>query len=72
MKSIIGQKLPVSREASGTLRRPNWQHVMPGSVLEANLKFFDNRFSETHYKHNWIKRVWYTSTIGRRYWKVIA
>lgn len=72
MKTIIGQRLPVSREATIKLRRPNWQHVLPGSVLEANMKFFDNRLHEIIYKHAWWKRIWYTSTIGRHYWKATA
>ena len=62
------QKLPVSREATIKLKHLNWQHVMPGTPLEANLKFFDNMMHEVHYKHSWWKRVWYTSRIGRRYW----
>lgn len=72
MKAITGSKLPVSREATVRLRRPNWQHVMPGTVLEANLKFFDNRLHEVCYKHSWWKRVWYTSKIGRHRWRVSA
>lgn len=72
MKSIIGSTLPVSREATIRLRHLNWQHVLPGSVLEANLKFFDGTLYEIHYKHTWWKRVWYSSRIGRDYWKVTA
>jgi hypothetical protein len=68
MKKIVGSTLPVSREAVVKLRHPNWQHILPGSVLEANLKFFGNRLHEIHYKHSWWKRVWYTSIMGRKYW----
>jgi len=66
--AIIGRQLPVSKEATIYLKHPNWQHILPGSVMEANLKFFDMELAEIHYKHSWWKRVWYTSTIGKRYW----
>lgn len=67
--AIIGRMLPTSREATIKLKNPRWEHIGQGSVVEAKLKFFDNELHEIHYKHNWWKRVWYTSRIGRQYWK---
>jgi len=56
------------KEQTITLKRPTEQVVMPGSPLEATLHFYDGQLGRTVYKHNWLKRVWYTSQIGRHFW----
>jgi hypothetical protein len=55
-------------EPTITLKQPTTQVIMPGTVLEATLHFYDQQLGRTVYKHSWLKRVWYTSTIGRRFW----
>ena len=71
MKAIIGQKLPVSREAVVTLKFPTTQMIMVGTPLEAHCTFFNGQLGRVRYKHPWYKRVWYTSWIGKDFWKAV-
>lgn len=57
-------------EQTITLKRPTTQVILPGTVLEATLHFYDQQLGRTVYRHNWLKRVWYTSQIGRHFWTV--
>jgi hypothetical protein len=55
-------------EPTITLKRPTEQVMMEGTPLEATAHFYDGALGRISYKHGWLKRVWYTSRIGRRFW----
>jgi len=69
MRSIIGKRLPDSREATIYLKRPSQQMIMVGTPLECCMKFFDGQLSEIHYKYSWPQRVWYSFLSRHGMWK---
>jgi len=69
MKSIIGQRLPVSKEAVITLKRPTTQMIMVGTPLEAYCTFFDGQLGRVCYKYPWHQRVWYSFLSRHGMWK---
>lgn len=52
------------------LRRPTQEVISAGTPLEATVYFFNQQMDRIEYKHGWLMRVWYTSTVGRRFWRV--
>jgi len=68
MKRVIGSKLPTSREATVKLKNQNEFMVMVGTPLECRMTFMDQKLVHVRYKYSWVKRHWYTSTIGRNFW----
>ena len=69
MKSIIGQRLPVSREATIRLKRRTTQMIMVGTPMEGQATFFNGTFSHVIYKYSWVKRKWYSFLSRHGMWK---
>ena len=59
-------------EQTITLKRPTRIGISAGTPLEATVYFFDQKMGRVEYKHCWLVRVWYTSSVGRRFWKASA
>lgn len=71
MKSIIGQKLPVSREATIKLRFPSQRMVSVGTPRECCVKFMDLEVVQISYKYSWWRRHWYSFLSRHGKWKEV-
>jgi len=70
MNSIVGQRLPESREASGTLKFVKRWKIMAGTPLECVLTVIGDKARVFDYKYNWWQRVWYKYWWQRGLWTV--